>query len=55
MHRPGSSLSRIKQQHTNLNLSMIKKEKESKIQTKEQFVKERDFLGAITLLEHEKK
>jgi intraflagellar transport protein 56 len=54
MQRPGSSLSRLKQQHQNLNVQVTKKQQEKKIPTKEEFVKNRDFIGAITLLEHEK-
>jgi intraflagellar transport protein 56 len=54
MQRPGSSLSRLKQQHQNLNVQVTKKQQEKKIPTKEEFVKNRDFVGAITLLEHEK-
>jgi hypothetical protein len=54
MHRPGSSLSRINQQKQNLQTNIVKKQQEKKIPTKEEFIKQRDFLGAITLLEHEK-
>ncbi len=54
MHRPGSSLSRLNQQQKNLQLNVVKKQQEKKIPTKEEFIKLRDFLGAITLLEHEK-
>ena len=54
MHRPGSSLSRLNQQQKNLQINTIKKQQEKKIPTKEEFIKLRDFLGAITLLEHEK-
>jgi hypothetical protein len=54
MQRPGSSLSRLNQQTKNLQTNIIKKQQEKKIPTKEEFIKQRDFLGAITLLEHEK-
>lgn len=54
MIRPGSSLSKMKQQHHSLSQTTVKKQKESKIPTKEEFIKLRDFQGAITLLEHEK-
>lgn len=52
--RPGSSLSRLKQQQTNIQSNINKKQQEKKLPTKEEFVKQRDFVGAITLLEHEK-
>ena len=54
MQRPGSSLSRLKQQHQNLGLHTVKRQQEKEIPTKEEFVKQRDFLGAIILLKHEK-
>jgi intraflagellar transport protein 56 len=52
--RPGSALSKIKKQHQNLLVNVVNKQNEKKIPTKEEFVKKRDFVGAITLLEHEK-
>lgn len=52
--RPGSSLSRIKQQHQSLQVNTVNKQKEKKIPTKEEFIKQRDFVGAIILLDHEK-
>lgn len=54
MKRPGSSLSRLKQQHQNLGLHTMKKKQQQEIPTKESFIKQRDFIGAITLLEFEK-
>jgi len=54
MHRPGSALSKLKQQHQTIQEKTVKKQQEKKVPTKEEFVKLRDFLGAITLLEHEK-
>lgn len=54
MHRPGSALSKLKQQHQTIQVQTVKKQQEKKVPTKEEFVKLRDFLGAITLLEHEK-
>ena len=52
--RPGSSLSRIKQQHQTLQANTQNKQKEKKLPTKEEFIKLRDFVGAIILLDHEK-
>lgn len=54
MHRPGSALSKLKQQHQTIQVQTVKKQQEKKVPTKEEFVKLRDFLGSITLLEHEK-
>ena len=54
MHRPGSALSKLKQQHQTIAVQKVKKQEERKVPTKEEFVKTRDFLGCITLLEHEK-
>ncbi len=52
--RPNSSMSRLKQQHQNLQVNTVNKQKEKKIPTKEEFIKQRDFVGAIILLDHEK-
>jgi intraflagellar transport protein 56 len=52
--RPGSSLSRIKQQHQNLQSNLQNKQKEKKLPTKEEFIKQRDFVGSIILLDYEK-
>lgn len=52
--RAGSSLSRIKQQHQTLQANTKNKQKEKKLPTKEEFIKLRDFVGAIILLDHEK-
>lgn len=54
MHRPGSSLSRIKEHTKTLQVTTVNRQKEKKIPTREEFVKQRDFVGAITLTEHEK-
>lgn len=54
MHRPGSSLSRIKQSHQSLQVNTVNKQKEKKIPTKEELIKQRDFVNAIALLEYEK-
>lgn len=52
--RPNSSLSRIKQQRQNLQVTVQNKQKEKKIPTKEEFIKQRDFVGAIILLDYER-
>jgi hypothetical protein len=52
--RPGSASVRLRQQMQNMQVKTVKKEQENKIPTKEEFIKQRDFVGAITLLEHEK-
>lgn len=54
MARPGSAFARIKQQNQNLQVNTVKKQQEKKVPTEEELVKQRDFVGAITLLEHEK-
>jgi hypothetical protein len=54
MQRPGSALSKLKKQQQNLQVSTTTKRVERKVYTKEEFIKQRDFEGAITLLEHEK-
>lgn len=54
MKRPASSLSRVKQQHQSLNNNVIKKKQQQEIPTKEEFIKQRDFVGAITLIEYDK-
>ena len=54
MQRPGSALSKLKKQQQNLHVSTTVRQVEKKQYTKEEFIKQRDFEGAITLLEHEK-
>lgn len=54
MQRPGSALSKLKQQKQNLKVTTTSKQVDKKVYTKEEFIKNRDFEGAITLLEHEK-
>ena len=54
MQRPGSALSKLRKQQQNLHVSTTTKKVEKKVYTKEEFIKQRDFEGAITLLEHEK-
>ena len=54
MKRPGSSLSRLKQQHQNLGLQGVNKKQEQELPTKEDLIKKRDFINAITLLEQDK-
>lgn len=54
MKRPGSSLSRLKQQHQTLGLHTLKKKQQQEIPTKEEFIKQKDFIGAKILLEHDK-
>ena len=54
MQRPGSALSKLKKQQQNLNVTTTVRKVEKKQYTKEEFIKQRDFEGAITLLEHEK-
>ncbi len=58
MLRPGSSVGRLKKQQQEIfNSNKIKKQQQNKAPTKEEkeeFIKNRDFVGAITLLEHEK-
>jgi intraflagellar transport protein 56 len=55
MQRPGSALSKLRNQQKNLKASVSHNPmQEKKIYTKEEFIKNRDFEGAITLLEHEK-
>ena len=54
MQRPGSALSKLKKQQQNLNVTTTARKVEKKQYTKEEFIKQRDFEGAITLLEHEK-
>ena len=54
MQRPGSALSKLKKQQQVLNVSTTHKPVEKKVYTTDGFIKNRDFEGAITLLEHEK-
>jgi hypothetical protein len=54
MKRPGSSLSRLKQQQQNIGLHTMKKKQEQEIPTKEEFIKSRDFQSAIIILEQDK-
>ena len=54
MQRPGSALSKLRIQQQNLKANVTQKQIEKKIYTKEEFIKNRDFEGAITLLQHEK-
>ena len=55
MQRPGSALSKLRNQQKNLKATVSHNPmQEKKIYTKEEFIKNRDFEGAITLLEHEK-
>ena len=54
MQRPGSALSKLKMQQQNLHANVTQKTVQKKIYTKEEFIRNRDFEGAITLLEHEK-
>lgn len=55
MNRPGSALSKLKKQQQILNVQTGgTKQKEKKTYSKEEFIRQRDFTGAITLLEHEK-
>ena len=55
MQRPGNALSKLCDQQKNLKASVSHNPmQEKKIYTKEEFIKNRDFEGAITLLEHEK-
>lgn len=52
--RPGSSLSKLKQQHQNLNMNITKKKQKAEIPTREDLIKKRDFSGTITLLDFDK-
>lgn len=52
--RPASASIRLKQQIHNSQVNTVKKKVEKAIPTKEQLIKERDFVSAITLLEYEK-
>ena len=55
MQRPGSALSELRNQQKKLKASISHNPiQEKKIYIKEKFIKNRDFEGAITLLEHEK-
>lgn len=54
MQRPGSALSKLRKQQQTLHISPSTKQENKKVYTKEEFIKNRDFEGAITLLEHEK-
>ena len=54
MQRPGSALSKLRIQQQNLHANVTQKKIEKKTYTKEEFISNRDFEGAITLLEHEK-
>ena len=54
MQRPGSALSKLKMQQQNLHANVTQKAVQKKTYTKEEFIRNRDFEGAITLLEHEK-
>ena len=54
MKRPGSSLSRLKQQSQNLGVNSTKKKSQQEIPTKEELIKNRDFICSIILLEHDK-
>ena len=38
--RPGSSLSKLKQQHQNLNMNIVKKKQQQEIPTKEEFLED---------------
>ena len=55
MQRPGSALSKLRNQQKNLKATISQSPmSQKKTYTKEEFIKNRDFEGAITLLEHEK-
>jgi len=55
MQRPGSALSKLRNQQKNLKANVSTGPiQEKKTYSKEEFIKNRDFVGAITLLEHEK-
>ena len=54
MQRPGSALSKLRIQQQNLHANVTQKSVQKKVYTKEEFIRQRDFEGAITLLEHEK-
>ena len=55
MQRPGSALSKLRNQQKNLKATVSQNPmQEKKTYSKEEFIKNRDFEGAITLLEHEK-
>ena len=55
MQRPGSALSKLRNQQKNLKASISQSPmSQKKTYTKEEFIKNRDFEGAITLIEHEK-
>ena len=55
MQRPGSALSKLRNQQKNLKATVSHNPmQEKKTYSKEEFIKNRDFEGAITLLEHEK-
>ena len=54
MQRPGSALSKLRIQQQNLHANVTQKSVQKKTYTKEEFIRQRDFEGAITLLEHEK-
>ena len=54
MQRPGSALSKLRLQQQNLHANVTQKSVQKKVYTKEEFIRQRDFEGAITLLEHEK-
>ncbi|MCQ2821079.1 MAG: hypothetical protein MJ252_27790 [archaeon] len=53
MQRPGSALSKLKKQQQVLQITPSNKP-EKKEYHKEDFIKNRDFEGAITILEYEK-
>ncbi len=53
--RPGSSLSKLKQQHQNINMNIVKKKSsQQELPNKEELIKQRDFQGAIILLDYDK-
>jgi len=57
MQRPGSSVGRLKKQQQDVAINNKLKKQQDKTpskEEKEEFIKNRDFVGAITLLEHEK-
>ena len=53
MQRPGSALSKLKRQQQVLHITP-QQQAPKKVYTKEEFIKNRDFEGAITVLEYEK-
>ena len=53
MQRPGSALSKLKKQQQVLSITPTK-QVEKKEYHKEEFIKNRDFEAAITIMEYEK-